>query len=463
MNATQIRKSLPDAAWRRLESALAMPALLVTPARALDDIATAPGRLPPNILDRMARILGADQVRSGLAARAAHTASLAGLLRLRMGDLGAVPDAVLYPRREAEVTAVLELCADARIGVGTPPSDAVHVALDLSALDAIEDVDMLSGRVRAGGGLGVAALDGELAARGLMLEGASPDPMDTLASWVGAAWAGGAPGLSGIRLATPKGLAVVEDDPALAALMARSGGVTSATLAVRRRPAAAQPTAGCFADFASGMAALREAARDGITLVQPQLSDERETGLFASLEQGGNRLAAIWARLRKQADGGALLFAQAAQTDLARFKPIARRLGARAARAQTRMPVIALRAALLEHGAALDRMAWRAPWAKLPALYAAARAALDAAMLEAAPREGARGMVLATLSEPQAHGARLILTWIYARKLGGEAAQALTIRARAQAVLTRPTDGLNEAVVRAIGDTLDPAGIIHPL
>lgn len=458
MNATQIRKSLPDAAWRRLESALAMPALLVTPARALDDIATAPGRLPPNILDRMARILGADQVRSGLAARAAHTASLAGLLRLRMGDLGAVPDAVLYPRREAEVTAVLELCADARIGVGTPPSDAVHVALDLSALDAIEDVDMLSGRVRAGGGLGVAALDAELAARGLMLEGASADPMDTLASW-----AGGAPGLNGIRLATPKGLAAVEDDPALAALMARFGVVTSATLAVRRRPAVTQPMAWCFADFASGMAALREAARDGITLVQPQLSDERETGLFASLEQGGNRLAAIWARLRKQADGGALLFAQAAQTDLARFKPIARRLGARAARAQTRMPVIALRAALLEHGAALDRMAWRAPWAKLPALYAAARAALDAAMLEAAPREGARGMVLATLSEPQAHGARLILTWIYARKLGGEAAQALTIRARVQAVLTRPTDGLNEAVVRAIGDTLDPAGIIHPL
>ena len=61
MNATQIRKSLPDAAWRRLESGLAMPALLVTPARARDDINPGPGRVPPDILDDMIRLLGADR------------------------------------------------------------------------------------------------------------------------------------------------------------------------------------------------------------------------------------------------------------------------------------------------------------------------------------------------------------------------------------------------------------------
>jgi alkyldihydroxyacetonephosphate synthase len=458
MNATQIRKSLPDTAWRRLESELAMPALLVTPARALDDIDPGPGRIPPNILDGMIRLLGPDRVRTGLAARAGHTASLAGLLRLRQGDLGAVPDAVLSPRRETEVTALLGLCAGAGIAIGTPASDAAHVALDLTALDTIDEVDGLSGRVRAGGGVSMAALDAELAARGLMLEGAGAEPADTVASR-----AYDAAGLNGIRLATPQGLATVENDPALAPLMARSGVVTAATLAVCRRPQETQLLAWRFTDFAAGLAALREAARGGIALVHPRLSDERETGLFASLEPDRGRLAALWGQLRKPAEGGALLWAHMARADHVRFKSIARHLGGRPARPQTRMSAAALRAALLEHGAALDRIAARAPWAKLPALYAAARAALDAAMLEAAPRDGARGMVLASLSEPQAQGARLVLTWIYARKLGDEAAQALAIRARAQAAMARQDDRLTDAVRRAIADTLDPAGIVQPI
>ena len=203
----------------------------------------------------------------------------------------------------------------------------MHVALDLSALDTIDEVDALSGRVRAGGGFGVTALDGGLAARGLMLEGASIESAATVASW-----APGAPGLGGIRLATPQGLATVENDPALAPLMARFGVVTSATLAVCRRPLETQPLAWRFADFAAGLAALREAAREGVTLVHPQLSDERETGVFAGLEPDRGRLAALWAQFRKPADGGALLFAHMAHADRARFKPIAQRLGGRPAK-----------------------------------------------------------------------------------------------------------------------------------
>jgi alkyldihydroxyacetonephosphate synthase len=291
-----------------------------------------------------------------------------------------------------------------------------------------------------------------------MLEGASADAAAMVASW-----AHGAPGLSGIRLATPQGLATVENDPALAPLMARFGVVTSATLAVRRRPPETLPWAWRFADFAAGLAALREAARERVTLVYPQLSDERETGVFASLEPDRGKFAALWAQFRKPADGGALLFAHMAHADCARFKPIAQRLGGRPAKPQTRMSALALRAVLLERGAALDRISSRAPWAKLPALYATARAALDAAMLDAAPREGARGMVLASLSEPQAHGARLVLTWIYARKLGDEAAQALAIRARAQTAMAPQGDRLGDAVRRAIADTLDPAGIVQPV
>jgi alkyldihydroxyacetonephosphate synthase len=455
MNATQIRNVLPDPAWRGLESALGMPALLVTPARALDDIVPAPGRLPVTMVDQLTGLMGADQVRTSLAARADHTRDLTALLRLRQGDLGGVPDAVLRPRKEADLLAVLRICAEAGIAVGSPSSDAAHVMLDLSALDGMDGPDVLTGEVRAGGGLAVADLQARLAERGLMLEGGDP----TLSV---ADWAPKAARLHGIRLATPEGLVTVEDDPALAGVLARFGIVASATLAIRRRPVGMIPHGWRFADFAAGLAALREATRESIVLLAPSLADQAQTELFDSLQPGRGRLARLGARLRKEAATGAMLTAHMTGSDQSRFKPIAARLGGRPAPVQPRMAVESLRAALLEHGAALDRIGVRATWAKLPGLYAAARAALEAAMIQQAPREGARGLALASLDEPDAHGAQLTMTWVFARKLGDEAAQATTIRAQAAAALAREREGLTEVVRVAIGNTLDPSRIVRP-
>jgi alkyldihydroxyacetonephosphate synthase len=453
MNATQIRSVLPDPAWRRLESALGMPALLVTPARALDDIVPAPGRLPANMLEQLTGLLGIDQVRTGLAGRADHTRDLAALLRLRQGDLGGVPDAVLRPRKEADLLAVLRICAGAGITVGAPSFDAAHVVLDLSALDGMDGPDVLSGEVRAGGGLAVADLQARLAERGLMLEGG--DPALSVADW-----APGAARLHGIRLATPEGLVTVEDDPALAGVLARFGIVASATLAIRRRPAAMTPQGWRFADFAAGLAALREATRESITLLAPSLADQPQTQFFDSLQPERGWFAQLGGRLRKEAANGAMLTAHMTQSDRSRFKPIAARLGGRPAPVQARMTAMALRAALLERGAALDQIGVRATWAKLPGLYATVRAALEAAMTQQAPREGARGLALASLDEPNADGAQLTMTWIFARKLGDEAAQAAAIRSQAVAALAREREGLAETVRAAIRNTLDPSGVV---
>lgn len=465
MNATQIRKSLPDAAWRRLEEALGMPALLVTPARALDDIQTAPSRLPPNILEEMTRLLGEGRVYQALAARAAHMPGLDAQIRLRQGDAGGVPDAVLRPADSAQLVALLRLCADAAIAVGPQAcgaADAVHVALDLSSLGAIEEIDTLSGQVRAGGGLGVAALDGALAPRGLMLENATADPSMTVAAWTGHA-ARLPCGLRGLRLATPQGPAVLDDDPGMAAALAGGGVVTAATLAVRRRPAGSEPLRWCFPDFAAGLAALREAAREGLALIHPHLSDDQQTALFDSLEPEPSILAALWARLRKQRTGGASLSLQLSRGEQAQFRAIATRLGAWAAPVRERMTMRALGQALLERGAAMDQVSRRAPWAKLPGLYAAARTALDGAMVQSAPRDGARGLVMASLDAPDAHGANLTLRWIYARKLDDEVAQAKSIHAHALQVMASPSDPLAAAARAAMTDVLDPKGIIRPL
>jgi alkyldihydroxyacetonephosphate synthase len=453
MNATQIRKVLPDTAWRRLEAGLGMPALLVTPARALGDIAPAPNRLPASIVEAMTALLGPGQIRTDLAARADHTQPLSAQLRLREGDLGGVPDAVLLVRNETDVLALLRLCADAGVVVGAPAADAVHVVLDLSALNAVNGPDILSGQVHAAGGLAVGGLDARLAERGLMLNGGDHDGAV-------AGWAAQARDLCGIRLATPQGLAVIVDDPALATLLAGLGIVTEATFAVRRRPAAAERKAWRFPDFAAGLAALREAARESTPLLHPHLMDEQQTRFFDSLQPEPGLVAQLLARLRKESAGGALLQAELARGDSRRFAVIAARLGGRPCAGLDRMAGATIRSALLERGAAMDGISVRAPWVRLPALYAAARTALEAVMAQQAPREGARGLVLAALREPDANGARLDLSWIFARRLGEDAPQADAIRRRAEAVLTPPAEGLEGAVRAAIAATLDPSAIV---
>src|SRR5471030_1469567 len=109
--------ALDEQAWRWLAQAFAMPALLATPPRSLSGIALPPSRLTAG--DKLAALLGPSGLRQDDMERARHAAGggLANLLRLRAGDLSSAPDAVLYPRNEADVLAVLKLCAERGIAV----------------------------------------------------------------------------------------------------------------------------------------------------------------------------------------------------------------------------------------------------------------------------------------------------------------------------------------------------------
>lgn len=457
MNITQIRPHLPEAAWQKLATGLAMPALLVTPARTLEGTTPAPARLPPALLDEIRQLLGGTQVQSDPAARAAHVTALTDTLRLRQGDTSVVPDAVLTPRKDADVVAVLRLCAKNGIAVGRPhPGGGAYVMLDLSAINRIQTVDTLTGQVQAGAGLNVAALEGNLAARGLMLEDGTNMAGITLASW-----AGDTRGLRGIRLATPMGLGNIHDDPGLSALLAPFGVITGVQLAIRPRPMPAQSLTWRFPDFAAGLVALHQAAHAEIAMIHPRLSDEQENAFHAGLEPPPSALAFLWRRLNRQNESGALLRTAMTKPDQIRFKAIARRLGARPARPREQMPYQTLGAALLEHGAALDQASCLAPWSHLPVLYAAARTALWAAMTKHTPRKGAHGLVLGTLSAPGRHDARLTLTWVFARKLGEETEQVQAIRASVMAVLAPPPDALVAAARHAAGHALDPDRIIR--
>src|SRR5579872_2277418 len=103
--------------WRWLADEMGMPALLATPPRLLDDLTLPPPRLNAAQLAAFAAIVGDDRVRRDDHERAFHARgrSYGDLLRLREGDLSTAPDAVLYPRGEEEVLAIVKQAAAEKI------------------------------------------------------------------------------------------------------------------------------------------------------------------------------------------------------------------------------------------------------------------------------------------------------------------------------------------------------------
>ena len=114
-------------------------------------------RLGAAQLAAFAAIVGHERVCRDDHERALHARgrSYGDLLRLRDGDLSTVPDAILYPRGEEEVLAILKLAAAEKIaiipfggGTGTQGGTTARpgaITLDLSGMDRLLSLDTLSG------------------------------------------------------------------------------------------------------------------------------------------------------------------------------------------------------------------------------------------------------------------------------------------------------------------------------
>jgi alkyldihydroxyacetonephosphate synthase len=120
---------------------------------------------------------------------------------------------------------------------------------------------------------------------------------------------------------------------------------------------------------------------------------------------------------------------------------------------------------LLDHGAALDVVQTTASWSQLPVLYAGLRNALKQAMRAHAPRAGAKGLVLGSVTDPRHDGANLRLAYVFPRLLGKDVAQAEAIRQAAcqtLSALVGKQDRLEREILSAVKQRLDPAGILNP-
>jgi alkyldihydroxyacetonephosphate synthase len=473
--------SQTEPAWRWLADWVAMPALLATPARPLAEMDEPASHLDAGTRDKFVALLGVEQVKQDLPARALHgAASTADWLRVRNGDLSRLPDAVLYPKSSDDVLALLKLCAEADIAVtvfgtgsgpGVLPVPGDHVALvslDLSALSHLVSVDAMSGLARAEAGISAEELTRQLAAQGMALKG----EMDgSLGGYIARnrqiSW------LQGAQLATPQG-AITSGLVQASGSHGVLGVITSASIRIQALPARTEYRRYLFADFAGGLAALREAQRQGLARAGASLSDAGETRFHHQMDQIGQRrtisqwLNDLYRQLRQFDRNAAALTigfcGSEPETDAARrrFDGLAKRLGAMALGICTSQKNDH-RDMLLDRGLAMDRIETTATWSKLPGVYAVMRASLDRAMRAQVPRADAHGLVLARVGDAAHEGARLRFTIIFPRLLGSDVVQAETIRdagLKALAELTGPGDALEESLRASIKQTLDPKSIL---
>lgn len=470
-----------EPAWRWLAEWVAMPALLATPPRPLAEMGEPASHLDETVRDRFIALLGAERVNQDLAARARHASSgTADRLRVRTGDLSRLPDAVLYPKSPEDVLALLRLCAQAGIAVspfgsgsgsGVLPERGAHAALvsfDLSTLSHLVSVDTMSGLAKAEAGIIADDLARQLAAQGMMLKG---EIEGSLGGYI--ACNHHIPWLQAAKLATPQGLVASAHAPGSQGAL---GIITSASVRVQALPAKIEYRRYLFADFAGGLAALREAQRQGLARAGAFLSDAGETRFHHRMEQTGQWptfsqwLGKLYRQVRQFDREAALLTigfcGSESETDAARrrFDSLARRLGALTLGTCTPQKSDH-RDMLLDRGLALDWFETTAHWSKLPAVYSAMRTSLDRAMRAQAPRDGAHGQVLARVSDAGHEGAKLRFTIFFPRLLGSDVIQAETIREaalKALAEFTGPEGPLEEQLRATIKQTLDPKAILNP-
>ena len=480
-------------------------------------------RLPKRAAQKLSSRVGEENVRTDHHTRLTHSAGKGypDLLAVRSADKLLAPDAVVFPRDESDVRAILRICSKQGIAVvpfgggtsvvgGVTPLrgafDAV-IALDLGRMRQLISVDTKSLIGTFAAGLRGPELEHLLRARGFTL-GHFPQSFEysTVGGWVATRSAGQASTgygridekLLGANLVAPAGELKLAARPAsaagpdLRALVAGSEGalgvITEATLEISPAPEVTRYEALMLPSFADAADALRSLEQEGEAPDITRASDENETEMglaFAGIEGAKGRLLEGYLR-RRGAGAGALVvlgWEGASGTIDARRRAAlsllkahgAVGLGAGAGRtwAKNRFSTPYLRDHLLERAVMVETLETSTTWSNLMLLYRGVGEALSAH----APIVGCH------ISHLYASGASLYFTFVAPQDQSDPSAQWAAAKHEAcEAIVAhggtithhhaigidhrrylRAEDGAaGVAALRAVKQSLDPSGLMNP-
>ena len=498
-----------------LEQALGVTGTAIA-APGIDEVQVSPSTLAPEHRDGLTAIVGTDHLRTGDRERLLHAGGKSTLDLLRRKQIRQdAPDAVVLPGSEDEISAILDYCTRQHIAVvpfgggtsvvgGLDPIrdgfDAV-VTLDLRRFDELHWLDEVSGEAELGAGVTGPDAERLLGERGFSL---GHFPQSFRFASIGGFAATRSSGqdsagygrfndmVRGMRVVSPAGVLDLGRAPASAAgpdlreLFAGSEGVFGIITRVRVRvhpvPASVCYEAWSFPDFTTGADALRDVIQTGTGPTVLRLSDEVETGI---------NLATTGSIGEQSITGGCLaitVFEGTADHTESRHAETRALLIARGGTSLGEGPAKAwehgrfdapyLRDALLSAGALCETLETATTWSNLPVLKAAVTEALTTALTES----GTAALVMCHISHVYPSGASLYFT-VVAGQRGDVVQQWNTAKAAAaHAIVTgggtithhhavgadhRPwmtaeIGDLGVAVLRAVKQTLDPAGILNP-
>jgi alkyldihydroxyacetonephosphate synthase len=526
--------ALPPQALRFLAETVGVAARPRPPV-ALGRVRLAAPAIPERALDGLREIVGADGVRADHAERVAHAAGKGypDLVRLRAGEPDGAPDAVVLPNSHDHVRAVLALCARLSLAVvpfgggtsvvgGLAPLRGRHagvLALDMSRLGEVLDLDRESLTVAVQAGARAPALERYLAARRLTL-GHFPQSFEYVSlggcaatrsvGQASSGYGGVERMVLGMRLASPVGDIELPAVPASAAgpglrqLLIGSEGtlgvISELALRVRAAPRERVYEGVFFEDFTAGVQALRELAQSSCAPDVARLSDQSETRTSLALTDAGGlsigglkrRLGRLYLGLRGYRTSGclAIIGFEGANEEVAARREgalaIVRRNGGLAigrspgeAWLKTRFSGPYLRDELLTHGVMVETLETAAQWSQLRRLHRE----VGGAIADSLSAYGTPGLVMCHVSHLYTTGASLYFTFLARQQEGDEIGQWRTIKQAASRAIVRGGGTVTHhhavgvdhapwmeeeigstgmAALEAMKSELDPTGIMNP-
>lgn len=517
---------LPGSAERLLSEELGVEGSRLEPV-GFESVRLPEAALPDSARAALERIVGAEHVRDDRRRRIEHAVgkSYPDLVRIRAGDAGTAPDAVVYPGSPDEVDRVLAACAEAGVAVvpfggGSSVVGGVEalrgpfesvISLDLGCLSGMIELTPRDALARFGAGTLGPDVERELGARGHTL-GHLPQSFEfsTIGGWAATRSAGQASTGYGridelvvsVGLSTPTGRLNSLTVPATAAgpdlreLVLGSEGtlgvITEVAVRVRRRPAERRYEAWAFESFEAGADALRELEQSGIAPDLARLSDPEETRLSLSLS-GSAATGALsrYLSIRGMAEPclSIIGFEGSRSTVKSRRAAMRSALDSAGALALGRRPGEAwlkgrfhgpyLRDELLSRRVMVDTLETATTWSRVPDLRTTVAEALSSTL-------GARGTaarVMCHISHLYPVGASLYFTFLARQEVGGELEQWHAAKCAASAAIIAAGATIThhhaigrdhapwlEAEIGEVGiellqaakSRLDPVGIMNP-